>query len=143
MVDVKEYRKWSYIQSAISMTLITAVLAFSSPWVGKLFTTDVTVLHLIMIVLMIVLMIDTLSQPFLASILVNTSAIQAGGNSTFPMIVTIIGIWVVRTLGVYLFAWKLGYGLPAVWISIAADNVLRAGLFVWYRKKKNVVKDLA
>ena len=138
MVDVKEYRKWSYIQSAISMTLITAVLAFSSPWVGKLFTTDVTVLHL----LMIVLLIDMVSQPFLASVLVDTSAVQAGGNSTFPMIVTIIGIWVVRTLGVYLFAWKLGYGLPAVWISIAADNALRAGLFVWYRKKRNVVKDL-
>lgn len=139
MVDVKEYRKWSYIQSAISMTLITAVLAFSSPWIGKLFTTDVTVLHL----LMIVLMIDMVSQPFLASVLVDTSAVQAGGNSTFPMIVTIIGIWVVRTLGVYLFAWKLGYGLPAVWISIAADNALRAGLFVWYRKKRNVIKDLA
>lgn len=139
MVDVKEYRKWSYIQSAISMTLITAVLAFSSPWVGKLFTTDVTVLHL----LMIILMIDMVSQPFLASVLVDTSAVQAGGNSTFPMIVTIIGIWVVRTLGVYLFAWKLGYGLPAVWISIAADNALRAGLFVWYRKKRNVIKDLA
>lgn len=139
MVDAKEYRKWSYIQSAISMTLITAVLAFSSPWIGKLFTTDATVLHL----LLIVLMIDMVSQPFLASVLVDTSAVQAGGNSTFPMIVTIIGIWVVRTLGVYLFAWKLGYGLSAVWISIAADNALRAGLFVWYRKKKNVIKDLA
>ena len=139
MNDVKEYRKWSYIQSAISMTLITAVLAFSSPWIGKLFTTDVTVLHL----LLIVLMIDMVSQPFLASVLVDTSVVQAGGNSTFPMIVTIIGIWVVRTLGVYLFAWKLGYGLPAVWISIAADNALRAGLFVWYRKKRKVVKDLA
>ncbi|MGG5252073.1 MATE family efflux transporter [Neobacillus sp. SM06] len=139
MEDVKEYRKWSYIQSAISMTVITAVLAFSSPWIGKLFTTDGTVLHL----LMIVLMIDMVSQPFLASVLVDTSAVQAGGNSTFPMFVTITGIWVVRTLGVYLFAWKLGYGLPAVWISIAADNALRASLFVWYRKKRNIVEVLA
>ncbi|MDP4105330.1 MAG: hypothetical protein Q8935_10265 [Bacillota bacterium] len=28
-------------------------------------------------------------------------------------------------MGVYLFAWKLGFGLPAVWIFIAADNSLR------------------
>lgn len=135
---VKEYRKWSYIQSAFSMTFITAVLACLSSWVGRLFTQDGTVLHL----LMVILIIDTVSQPFLASVLVDTSAVQAGGNSTFPMVVTIIGIWIVRTLGVYVFAWKLGYGLPAVWISIAADNVLRAGLFLWYRKKKKLIKDL-
>ncbi|MFT8322136.1 MAG: MATE family efflux transporter [Bacillus sp. (in: firmicutes)] len=136
--DVKEYRRWSYIQSSISMTLITAILAFSSPWVGKLFTQDETMIHL----LMIILFIDTVSQPFLASVLVDTSVVQAGGNSSFPMIVTIVGIWVIRTLGVYVFAWKLGFGLPAVWVSIAADNALRAGLFVWYRKKKNVIKEL-
>jgi Na+-driven multidrug efflux pump len=88
------------------------------------------------------LFIDLISQPFLASVLVDTSAVQASGNSTFPMIVTIIGIWIIRTLGVYIFAWKLGYGLPAVWISIAADNALRAGLFIWYRRKRDVIKDL-
>lgn len=136
--DVKAYRKWSYIQSAVLMTLITAILAILSPWVGKLFTTNTAVLQL----LLIILIIDMFAQPFLASVLVDTSTVQAGGNSTFPMIVTIIGIWVVRTLGVYIFAWKLGYGLPAVWISIAFDNALRASLFLWYRKKRQVVNEL-
>jgi putative MATE family efflux protein len=136
--DVKEYRKWSYIQSAIMMTLVTAILAVASPWLGQLYTQNATVLHL----LTMVLFIDMFSQPFLASVQVDTSAIQAGGNSIFPMVVTMIGIWVVRTLGVYLFAWKLGFGLPAVWISIAADNALRSGLFVWYRKRKKIIRDL-
>lgn len=121
------------------MTIITAILAAASPWIGTLFTHNRTVLHL----LMIVLFIDTMSQPFLASVLVDTSVIQAGGNSAFPMVVTIIGVWVVRTLGVYIFAWKLEFGLPAVWLSIAADNTLRAGLFVWYRKRKSVIRNLA
>ncbi|MDP4156997.1 MAG: MATE family efflux transporter, partial [Bacillota bacterium] len=136
--DVKEYRKWSYIQSAISMVVITGILAITSQWIGRLFTQNETVLHL----LMTILFIDTISQPFLASVTVDTSVVQAGGNSTFPMIVTMIGIWIVRTLGVYVFAWKLGFGLPAVWISIAADNALRAGLFAWYRKKKNIIRAL-
>jgi len=48
-----------------------------------------------------------------------------------------IGIWGIRTLGVYIFAWKLGLGLPAVWTSIALDNAFRTGLFAWYRKKKS------
>jgi putative MATE family efflux protein len=136
--DIKEYRKWSYIQSAVSMTIITAILAVTSPWIGTIFTHDKNVIHL----LGIILFIDTFSQPFLASVTIDTSVVQAGGNSKFPMVVTMIGIWVVRTFGVYLFAWKLGFGLPAVWISIAADNALRAGLFAWYRKRKDVIRDL-
>lgn len=137
--DVKIYRRWSYIQSAVSMTLMTALLAILSPWVGQLFTHNVTVIHL----LMVILFIDSISQPFLASVLVDTSVVNAGGDSKFPMLVTFIGIWVIRTLGVYIFAWKLGFGLPAVWISIASDNALRAALFLWYRKKRQVIKNLA
>ncbi|MEW9701447.1 MATE family efflux transporter [Paenibacillus sp. SI8] len=137
--DLIEYRKWCYILSAGTMTLVTILLAIFSPWIGQLFTQNATVLHL----LFIVLLIDTVSQPFLASVLVDTSTVQSGGNSSFPMIVTIIGIWGVRTLGVYVFAWKLGYGLPAVWLSVAADNALRAGLFLWYRRKRFSIKELA
>lgn len=136
--DMEVYRKWSYLLSAGSMTIVTILLAALSPWIGQLFTHNETVLHL----LLIVLLIDTVSQPFLASVLVDTSTVQAGGNSTFPMIVTIIGIWGIRTLGVYVFAWKLGLGLPAVWLSIAADNALRAGLFLWYRRKRFSIKEL-
>lgn len=138
MEDVQSYRRWSYIQSAISMTIVTALIFAFSPWIGRLFTDNGTVLHL----LFIVLAIDTFSQPFLASSLVDTSAIQAGGNSKYPMIVTTIGIWGIRTLGVYVFAWKLGMGLPAVWASIALDNALRAFLFMRYRKKNNPAADL-
>lgn len=132
--EVKAYRRWSYIQAAVSMTAVTALLCALSPWIGLLFTNNSQVLHL----LFVVLAIDMFSQPFLASTLVDTSAIQAGGNSRYPMIVTTVGIWGIRTLGVYVFAWRLGLGLPAVWISIAADNALRAALFMRYRKKAAV-----
>lgn len=133
--DVQAYRHWSYIQSAISMTIVTVLIFIFSPWIGMLFTNDPTVLHL----LLIVLAIDTISQPFLASTLIDTAVIQASGNSRYPMIVTTVGIWGVRALGVYLFAWKMGLGLPAVWGSIAVDNALRAFLFMRYRKKAQFV----
>ncbi|PLS01863.1 MATE family efflux transporter [Neobacillus cucumis] len=136
--EVQAYRKWSYLQAALSMTVLTAILACTSPWTGRFFTHNQNVIHLVMIVLFI----DTISQPFLASVTVDTSVVQAGGNSKYPMIVTIIGIWFIRTLGVYVFAWKLGFGLPAVWGSIAVDNALRAGLFLWYRRNKNIIKQL-
>lgn len=133
------YRRASYIQSALLMTAVTTLLCATSPWFGLLFTHNERVIHL----LTIVLAIDIVSQPFLAAVLVDTSAIQAGGNSKYPMIVTTIGIWVVRTLGVYLFAWQLGFGLPAVWASIAGDNALRAILFALYRKKGNWIRALS
>lgn len=129
---VRSYRRWSYIQSAVAMTAVTALLCLFSPWIGLLFTHNARVIHL----LFVILAIDTCSQPFLAAVLVDTSAIQAGGNSTFPMVTTMIGIWAIRTLGVYLFAWRFSLGLPAVWVCIALDNALRAGLFLWYRRTR-------
>ncbi|MDP9729692.1 MATE family efflux transporter [Alicyclobacillus tolerans] len=137
--DALAYRRASYIQSAVFMTAVTAILCATSPWFGLLFTHNERVIHL----LTIILGIDIVSQPFLAAVLVDTSAIQAGGNSRYPMIVTTIGIWGIRTLGVYVFAWKLGFGLPAVWACIAGDNALRALLFAWYRHKKNWIRALA
>ncbi|QSO46086.1 MATE family efflux transporter [Alicyclobacillus mengziensis] len=136
--DAAVYRRASYIQAALSMTVVTAILCAASPFVGLLFTHNHKVIHL----LTIILAIDIVSQPFLAAVLVDTSAIQAGGNSKYPMIVTTIGIWGVRTLGVYIFAWRLGFGLPAVWACIALDNALRAVLFTWYRHKKNWIRAL-
>ena len=136
---VSTYRFWSYLESSISMTVVTILLWGFSPWLGQLFTHDSQVIHL----LFIILAIDIVSQPFLATVLVDTSAIQAGGNSRFPMITTMLGIWLIRTLGVYLFAWRLHFGLPAVWASIAADNALRAGLFLWYRRHRPWIRKLS
>ncbi|KPV45507.1 hypothetical protein AN477_00685 [Alicyclobacillus ferrooxydans] len=92
--------------------------------------------------LFIVLAIDTIFQPFMSAVVVDTASIQAGGNSKFPMIVTALGIWFIRTLGVYLVAWRMGFGLPAVWGSIAVDNAVRAGLFAWYRRKRELIRTL-
>lgn len=137
--DVRAYRHWSYIESAIAMTLVGVLLCVFSPWLGLLFTHNPHVMHL----LFMVLAIDVVSQPFLAAVLVDTSALQAGGNTKFPMVTTMLGIWVIRTLGVYIFAWHLGFGLPAVWVSIATDNALRAGLFLRYRRTRNWVRKWA
>nr|NNM89718.1 hypothetical protein [Bacilli bacterium] len=41
-----------------------------------------------------------------------------------------------RTFGVYLFAWQLHFGLPAVWVCIGLDNALRTLLYARYRKQK-------
>ncbi len=130
--QVTSYRRYAYLEAAITMTLIAFLLYRSSPWLGSFFTTHTDVIQL----LGTILLIDVFSQPFLASVLIDTAAIQATGNSRYPMITTMIGIWGVRTLGVYLFAWRLHFGLPAVWVCIGLDNALRTLLYHRYRKQK-------
>ncbi len=139
VANIRVYRFWSYIESAISMTTVTILICLFSPWLGLLFTRSPQVIHL----LFTILAIDVFSQPFLAAVTVDTSAIQAGGNSRFPMITTMLGIWGIRILGVYVFAWHFGFGLRAVWVSIAVDNALRSGLFLWYRRTRSFVQTLA
>ncbi|HJV46247.1 MAG TPA: MATE family efflux transporter [Bacillota bacterium] len=134
ITDIESYRKWGWRLSAISMTLATIILCVTSPWLGLLYTHNKNVIHL----LTVILAIDILSQPFLASVLIDTAAIQAEGNSKYPMMVTTIGIWGIRTLGIYVFAWYFKFGLPAVWLSIGLDNLLRAALFLRYKRKRNL-----
>jgi Na+-driven multidrug efflux pump len=133
-----QYRFWTYLYSAISMTIATIILSSTSPWWGLLYTHDHNVIRL----LTIVIGIDIISQPFLAAVLVDTSAIQTGGNTIYPMVVTGIGMWGIRTLGVYLFGVVAGFGLPAVWACIAADNAFRASMFWLYRRKRHWVKPI-
>lgn len=136
---VTVYRRSSYRQAAISMTAVTALICLLSPWIGLLFTHNPHVLRL----LFVILAIDVVSQPFLAAVLVDTATVQVGGNTRYPMVVTFIGIWGIRTLGVYLFAWRLGWGLPAVWGSIALDNAVRSALFARYRRKRKLVRSIS
>lgn len=63
-VEASEYRRSSYIQSAVLMTSVTAVLCATSPWFGLLFTHNHKVIHL----LTVILAIDIVSQPFLAAL---------------------------------------------------------------------------
>nr|NNM89715.1 MATE family efflux transporter [Bacilli bacterium] len=128
------YRRYAYWEAAILMTLVAILLYVSSAWLGHFFTPHKDVIQL----LGIILLIDVFSQPFLASVLIDTAAIQATGNSRYPMITTMIGIWGVRTFGVYLFAWQLHFGLPAVWVCIGLDNALRTLLYARYRNRSKI-----
>ncbi len=72
-----------------------------------------------------VLRIIAFFQPFLCITLVITSALQGAGDTKFPMYSTLIGIWGVRVLGVYILGIKLHLGLVGVWIAYASDVTIR------------------
>ena len=65
-------------------------------------------------------------QPFLAVVIVLTGVFQGANNTKFPMYLTGVGMWAVRTLFVYLLGIKLGWGLLGVLIAIGMDITFRS-----------------
>ncbi len=49
--------------------------------------------------------------------LVTTSALQGAGDTKFPMYSSLVGIWGIRVVGVYILSIRLGYGLVGVWTA--------------------------
>lgn len=114
--------------SSVLMTALALVAWVASFWGAPLFTTNTRVVQL----MVLALGIDVLTQPATGVVTALTATLQAGGDTRFPMWTTLIGIWGVRTVGIYLLGVRLGLGLGGVWLAIGLDNYLRA-LALWWR----------
>ncbi|MGC5326258.1 MATE family efflux transporter [Brevibacillus sp. SYSU BS000544] len=125
---VRRYSRASVLLLMLVMTITLLILFLSSSVTARIFTDNKSVILLIVTVLGI----DTLTQPATAVVTSLTSVLQAGGDTKYPMYVTAAGIWVIRTLGVYLLGVYFGFGLIGVWVAIGLDNYIRA-LFLWQR----------
>lgn len=72
-----------------------------------------------------------IAQPFQAISIVWGSALRGAGDTRATLVITFIGIWVVRVCVGYLIGIVLGLGLFGVWIGWIADFLVRALLIVW------------
>ncbi|TFB22135.1 MATE family efflux transporter [Filobacillus milosensis] len=134
--DAKQYAKIATLLGIGLMTMVGFFLFFLGGWVGSFFTDKPDVIQEIQIALQI----DAFIQPILAVVLILTGVFNGGSNTKYPMYITAIGIWGIRTVFVYLLGITLGLGIAGVWIAIGLDNLFRA-ILLWYRfKKDNWVK---
>ncbi|WP_408011502.1 MATE family efflux transporter [Pseudalkalibacillus sp. A8] len=129
--EATEYGKLTILLSVIIMSVFGIILFYSGGWIGSFFTNDSNVIEQISIALKI----DAFIQPILGAVLVLTGIFQGGGNTIFPMYVTAVGIWIVRTIGVYLLGISLNLGITGVWIAIGLDNLFRFTI-LWYKYHK-------
>lgn len=120
--EAKKYAKLSTQLTVVFMTLLGALLFFFGGWAATFFTEDPEVIRNIDTALKI----SGFFQPFLAVLMVLTGAFQGANNTKFPMYLTAIGMWAVRTVLVYLLGIQLGWGLAGVWIAIGIDIAFRA-----------------
>lgn len=98
-------------------------------WRRELFsfyTNDETVLALGGMVMTFI----ALFQPFQAVAVVLASALRGAGDTRATMVITTIGVWVVRVGVGYILGIQLGMGLFGVWLGWCADFTTRATLIV-------------
>jgi putative MATE family efflux protein len=127
----------SYFMATIFMVVIGAVFYIFAPALAGLFSKDPVVLDQVVRVLRII----ALFQPFLAITLVTTSALQGAGDTKFPMYSSLLGIWGIRVIGVYILSIRMGYGLVGVWMAYAIDITVR-GIILMSRFIKGSWKDI-
>ena len=116
----------AYFLSVILMVTLGAIFFVGAPFLASIFTKDPIVKDLVIKVLRII----ALFQPFLAITLVMTAALQGAGDTKFPMYTSLIGIWGVRVLGVYILSIHFNFGLIGVWLAYALDITLRGTILL-------------
>ncbi|MFY3792552.1 MATE family efflux transporter [Ureibacillus sp. MALMAid1270] len=130
MIGSKQYefaKKTAYYSTALGvgfMSIFGLFLFLFGEWTATFFTNDNEVIQQIAIALKI----DAFIQPILAVVLILTGVFQGAENSKYPLYLTTIGIWLIRTVGVYVLGIWLGMGIAGIWIAIGLDNLFRAVL---------------
>jgi putative MATE family efflux protein len=119
--EAKKYAIVSNMLSTILMVIIGIFFFIAAPFLAKLFTNDKEVQSLVVSVLRII----ALFQPFLSLTMVISSALQGAGDTKFPMYSTLIGIWGIRVVLGYVFAIIFKLGLVGIWLAYSLDIVIR------------------
>lgn len=139
--EARQYAKLSTWIAVGSMTILGLFLFFLGNWAGSFFTDNQEVIKDIGTALKV----SGVFQPFLAVLLVLTGAFQGANNTKFPMYLTAVGMWAVRTLLVFVLGIQLGWGLFGVWLAIGVDIAIRAMVLMvqfargkWIAVKKDI-----
>ncbi len=135
--EAQAYGLISNFLSTIFMGAMGIIFYIFAPSLAGIFTQDAEVSILVVKVLRII----ACFQPFLSITFVITSALQGAGDTKFPMYSTLIGIWGVRVLGVYLLGITLKMGLIGVWIAYVFDISIR-GIILMVRFMRGKWKEI-
>ncbi|MEG1256045.1 MATE family efflux transporter [Clostridium sp.] len=137
---IKNGLKSTLIMSTIISIIVYFLLRSFSPSLMNLFTTDPEVIT------EGVIYINTVS-PFYAivgAMFITTGVLRGAGDSIFPMVVSILSLWLIRIPLAYFFSSFLG--TKGIWMSIStAWTFGMIATFIYYKsgrwKKKSIIDD--
>jgi putative MATE family efflux protein len=89
----------------------------------------------------LVLAIVSLSEPFFSNAMVLAGALRGAGDTKSPVLVAVVGVWLVRIPCAYVLAIPLGLGLAGIWTTMVIDWFVRMGV-LWYIFKRGRWKEI-
>jgi MATE family multidrug resistance protein len=111
----------TFKMGAALMAVIGLAFVLFPEQIMAFFTNDAEVIALGTMPLRVV----GLFQPILAANMIFAGGLRGAGDTRWPMIITAVGIWLVRLPLAYLFALSLGWGLTGAWGAMAFDFTIR------------------
>lgn len=123
----------------VSASVIICILTylFIEPIMG-IFTTDETVIAIAKQVFLVEILLEAVRS--INMILVGS--LNASGDVKYPLICSLIVLWVISLPFSYLLAIPVAWGLVGVWIAYAIDELLRSLLMI-YRWRSGVWRSKA
>jgi Na+-driven multidrug efflux pump len=109
-------------QATVLMTLGALLFWFGGEALMRLFTDDPALVGLGTISLQVL----ALSQPFWGLSQVMSGSLRGGGDTRYPMWVTMAGMWLLRLPIGYAVGILAGFGLPGVYSSSLIDALFRS-----------------
>jgi putative MATE family efflux protein len=124
--QARYYTKYLMKQAYRYMSVLSiAILVFIKPILGIYQLSDDT-FNLALQVMMIHSITAILVWPLSFAL---PNAIRAAGDVKYTMIVSMVSMWLFRTLLSYLFVYGFGWGLIGVWVAMLVDSAFRGILF--------------
>ncbi len=127
---IKSTRRYMLRLTLVSMALLAAacvlMLLGLDPLIALFHPLEesVPISRLIMVMMFI-------STPLLwSSAFVTPSMLRATGDVKFPMVISVLSMFVLRVAGAWFFGVHLGWGLPGIWFSMVVDWLGRSAFYV-------------
>jgi putative MATE family efflux protein len=132
--DPLRAERTGYITFQLAALLMGSIglllVLFPRPFLG-LFTSDPEVIQTAIPVLRIICAVEVLQ----AAAFVFAGALRGAGDTLYPMLVTLILMWVVRVPLALVLGLVLGMGLAGAWAGMALDLSLR-GIIYYFRFRR-------
>ena len=83
------------------------------------------------------LMIAAIEQPLLGYAMIHQGTFRGAGDTTTPLFINIICVWLIRLPLAFLFANVLNWGLLGIWMTMPIDWLMRAIIYKAVHKRGN------
>lgn len=125
--DIAEKCGWSTLKISLCVTgVLTLIIFIFAQKLVMIYSNDLEVIT----IGTTAIRIFSISQPFLAVVVVFSNGLRGAGDIIYVMITSFIGIWVFRILLTVVLDYLFHMGIMGVWVALCFDFLIRAIMYI-------------